>query len=480
MKKEDKLLIFLLATAFLMLIYKIDKPFWGQFDWTGAWFGTIARNYLDIGYLTTKLAPITVSGTVNPSEWEYYNHYSVFYPLLTSFSLLLFGVHEWSVRIVSTVFSLGILAAFYLICRRFLSAKIGLTGTLTIIFTPMFIYYGKLPVHEQPVIFFSLLSLFYYFLWSENSRKKNLALMTIFSGLSFAVSWTGFYMLLMITVHLFLTNRKVFLKIIYPHLLVFSIFILHFAHIFFTSSFQDFATALFDRTSTSVSLVVFVQRQVLWLLALYTKPLVIISLFNLLSLVILNIKKPKYVLKNTQFQILLILFVWGFFQWLIAKGIAAIHDYMLIYFLPFIGLSTGLFFEKIAVKHKAFSFLGLAVVLLLSLKTSLPFSLALLNSRDQTGDIYEIANYIRVHSSFGDKILVAVKPGADFEIHYPSHYFSYYSNRFIKYQFTKTENIGEEYKFIVVPVKYGDADTETFLRKKYKARDFHNFHLYEI
>lgn len=414
MTKIDKLAVIILLLAVGLLFYRIDKPFWGQFDWTGAWFGTIARNYLQLDIRTTKLAPITVAGTTDPSNWSYYNHYPITYPLIIAGSLAIFGDHEWAIRLVPVIFSVLTLAAFYLLCRRFFHPLVGVFGMISILVTPMFLYYGKLPVHEQSVLFFSLLAVYFYL-------TKRFKLMTLFVSLAFSISWTGAYILLLISAHAFSLQRKLLKKILPAYILLAVVATLHFVHIYLSSDIADFGEAVTERTMSGGSPIVFVVKQARWFLALYTKPLALISLAGLIFW-----RKP----------LLLIFFVWGFFQWIVVNRIMWIHDYMLIYFLPFVALSCGLFFWQVWEKSKIVCVGALVLTLGLSLFWHLPFTMALLGSKDQTAELYYLAESIKKHTVYGDKVTINLPPESDFEIHYPIHYLSYYVNRYVKYQFS--------------------------------------------
>jgi len=447
MKKIDPLAILIIFLSLPLLFYQINKPFWGQFDWTGAWFGTIARNYLQIDISKTKLAPITVAGTSDPTLWSYYNHYPVTYPLIIAGSLAVFGDHEWAIRLVPIIFSVLMLGVFYLLCRRFFHPLVGVFGILSILVTPMFIYYGKLPVHEQPVLFLSLLAVYFYL-------AKRFRLMTLFVASSFAVSWTGAYILLLISTHAFFTQRKMLIKFLPAYLILGAIAVLHLAHIAVSSDFKDFGNAVAERTMSGGSPIAFVIKQARWFLALYTKPLALISLLGLIFW-----RKP----------LLLMFFVWGFFQWLVVNRIMWIHDYMLIYFLPFVALSSGIFFHKLWDKNKIVCIVSLVVILSLSLYTSLPFTKALLNSKDQTAEVYPVATYLRSHSKYGDKILVAIPAGSDFEVHFPSHYFSYYTDRYVQYGTNPDQNGG--FKYVV--------SWDYTLENHKLVKNFGQFHLYE-
>lgn len=483
MRKYDLLAGILIALAAILLLYQIDKPFWGQFDWTGAWFGTIARNYLQIDLPTTRLAPITVSGTTLKSDWTFYNHYTITYPLMVTASLALFGVHEWSIRLVSLVFSLLMLGAFYVLCRRFFHSLVGIFGIFTVIFTPMFIYYGKLPVHEQPVLFFSLVSLYFYLAWLKSWARSDFRKMLIFITLGFLTSWTGAFVLILITFHLVLNHRYKVFRLFPAYLLVLLIAILHLAHILVSSDLKDFSQTLADRTSGGVSQgkqlftpLTFVLKQIKWFFALYTRPLALITIISSSLLVFRAFNRRQL---TPELQLCLLFLCWGFFEWLLVSRIAWIHDYMLIYFLPFVAFSSGFLFWRIYSRIKTFGLLLITATIIFAAYLSLPFTTALLFSKDQTGNLYPVATYIKTNSVYGDRILVAVKPESDFEIHYPVHYLSFYSDRYIKYQFTDSSNWKGDYKFIITPDDFADKNLTTILNSNFQVKKIAGFSVYE-
>lgn len=448
MKKYDLAFLVLLVAASVLLFYHVGKPFWGQFDWTGAWFGTIARNFLTLPIAETKLAAITVSGTLNPRDWTFYNHYTSTYPLLTALSMIFFGVTESAIRIVPIIFSILMIFTIYLLTRKFLHPVVGIFGIFAIIFTPMFIYYGKLPVHEQAVLFFSLTALYSYL-------KNDFAKMFIFLGLGFLTSWTGAYMLFLLTMHLFLTKKWQVFKLFPAYLIMALITILHFAHIYVSSDIIEFATTLSERTSGGnlgsnviFTPVTFVIKQLKWFFVLYTRPLALLSLATLAIFFIKSVLKRKIALET---QILLLLFAWGFGQWLAVPRISWIHDYMLIYFLPFVTLASGMVFHRLFLWQKTLGFFLIFGFVLLSIFFSLPFTNALLKSQDQTSKLYTLAKVISEKTKYGDRILVVAENEA-FEKRYPSHYLSYYSNRYIKYDFRRNNPNTGNYNLVIVPI----------------------------
>lgn len=493
MKKIDLLAALFVIVGTLALFYNINKPFWGQFDWAGAWFGTIARNYWEIGIIKTKLAPITVAGTQNPAEWSYYNHYPILFPLLVSLSGALFGFHEWSIRLVPIIFSGGLLLALYMLSRRF-SPLLGIFGIASLLVTPMYLYYGKLPIHEQAVLFFSTLAVYFYLSWRQQEKSSYYTLLVATICLAFLTSWTGAYILILITLHFFLTSKvagKDVKKFLLIYLILGLLAVMHLAHIYWTSSFKEFQVAFSERTSGGVegakilfTPAEFVTKQAKWFLSLYTKPLALVSLLTLIAVSITSALRKK---TDLEFQILVLFLLLGFFQWIFISRIVWIHDYMLIYFFPFVFWASGYFFYKALSFNKFLGILAFIVLIISALYTSLPFTKALIESKDQTSEIYPVALFIRDHTISGERILVAPVQNSDFELHYPRHYFSFYTDRFTQYQFLDLDSwqkektfLAQRYRYIILPENYSDRGLKSKLDTTYQTSLFTNFRVYNL
>lgn len=127
--KSYILLILILVFAFLIYSYNIIQPFLYLEESMTTVYGVPAKNFLKYGLIKTKFAPLCVSGPI-----EYYDnvneHYRVRHPFLSSFAIYLsfsiFGVHEWSLRLVFIIFALAGVILFYLLARRLLGKIVNL------------------------------------------------------------------------------------------------------------------------------------------------------------------------------------------------------------------------------------------------------------------------------------------------------------------------------------------------------------------
>src|SRR5262245_10728994 len=88
-----------------------------------ATFALLARSYVERGDLAAKLAPVTDIGPVVGRDYQAFLHHPPLFPLLISFSFQIFGIAEWSARLVPIMASLLQLVFTFLIVRRLVNRE---------------------------------------------------------------------------------------------------------------------------------------------------------------------------------------------------------------------------------------------------------------------------------------------------------------------------------------------------------------------
>lgn len=380
--------IFILS--FFWVGQNLDKPFWGEHDWNGVRYGNIARNYLRYGVLETKLGQVENSGPSSSGEFEYYTRYPPLLPFLIAISYKIFGISEWSTRLVPLVFTSAILVMIFLIGSRLFSLRVGILASLLALATPMVGYFGKNPSHEPLTLFFILLA-FYGYIWS---RKLLFMLGLIFAQFS---AWAGYFLLpaLMLS-HLLQKDFKSFKKLIPFWILSAGIFIIHLLHVkLLTGSISggDLFGTLWQRAGLAPSLqpegynlINYLGRVRLWMATLFTNTLLLVALFHFFN------KK------------LLPLALVGVFYALFFSSSVYIHNYLLFYFLPFLTLAAAATFWHFQMLKK--SYLILAVVLLLALFQERKDFLEALQKSNMDELSVRVGMAIQQHSSFDETVLV--------------------------------------------------------------------------
>lgn len=394
MKNFFKSKILLAGAIFILSFFwigqNLDKPFWGEHDWNGVRYGNIARNYLRYGLLQTKLGQVENSGPASPDEFEYYTRYPPLLPLLIALSYKIFGISEWSTRLVPLVFTSASLVMIFLIGSRFFSLRVGTLAALLALATPMAGYFGKNPSHEPLTLFFILLAFYGYI----QARKLTFVLGLILAQLS---AWAGYFLLPALALsHLWQKDFKSLKKLIPLWILSAGIFAVHLLHVkLLTGSLSggDLFGTLWQRAGVTASLqpegynlINYLGRVRLWLSTLFTNTLLLVALFQCLN------KK------------LLPLALVGVFYALLFSSSVYIHNYLLFYFLPFLSLAAAALIGHLQMLKK--SYLILAAVLLLTVFWERKDFLEALQKSNMDELSVRTGLAIRKQTSFDETVLV--------------------------------------------------------------------------
>lgn len=336
------IVIFLFILALLLIGQNLDKPFWGVHDWNGVRYGNIARNYLRYGLIATKLGQVENSGQVNPSEFEYYTHYPPLLPLTIGLSYKIFGVSEWSTRLIPVLATAGSVVLIFLIGLRIYNLKIGIMAALLALTTPMSLYFGKNASHEPLTLFFILVS-FYGYMSSE--RMKSAKLFFI-AGLVLAqlTAWAGYFLVPALTIIHLLRKEFNQLKNLIPYwilsIILFSIHLSYVDILTGTIAGGNLFESLFLRTGllataqpSGFNLPNYLNQLRLWFSTLYTLTLMLLVTFWIV-IKTFNIKHHDWPIVS--------LGIIGIIYIILFSNSVYIHNYLIFYFLPFLGIAGAL------------------------------------------------------------------------------------------------------------------------------------------
>lgn len=350
------------------------------------------------------------AGPINQGGYNYNFHFFPTFALVWAVFFKVFGVANWVSRLFAIIFSVGTVAVFYKICEKFFSRKTAIIASLFWIATPMFIYFGKMPVHEIPLMFFVLLSFWFYL------NKK---FWPMFFAVTAAelITWPGFFLVPAITIHAFLTkslNRKyLVLWIVAP--LLFGLHLLH-NHFITGDFFGGGLREIFLLRTSSVDLVWYLKTLGSWSWSYYFL-LIPLSLFGLII---------------TRNKIIILFLFYAVIYPIIFRDAASRHDYLLIYFWPFFALASALIIRR---------FLFAALVILIMLVFRWNFILALEDSSLYQGSV-RIGEFIGEKTLPGDKVQVV---SYDKNLPFDGWFASYYSDRPVIYT-TDPKEINTLYK----------------------------------
>ena len=189
-KKTDLFILsFILITAFIFRLYKINIPLADLHSWRQADTAAVARNFVNKGFdllhpLYDDLSNVQ-SGLDNPQgyrmvEFPIYNIiFAYLYKLWPIFSLEVWG------RLVSMFFSLIIIAVIYYLTLKEVNRLAAFFASIIYAVFPFFVFFSRVILPETTALGFAFLSIFFLYLFSQKTNHYSLITIHYFLSLIF-------------------------------------------------------------------------------------------------------------------------------------------------------------------------------------------------------------------------------------------------------------------------------------------------------
>lgn len=343
----------ILALSLLIILPNlqyISAPFWHHHEFNGVFYSQIAKNYLRYGLLETKGGQVTSSQYQMPDDRGYHTHHPATYPLLLALSFKIFGISETVAR------SLSIASTILGFCLLALLVK-NKWAILPVLFTPLVLYYNRLPVFEPLLLPATALFLLAY-------KNKNYTLLLASSLFLIILDWPGYWPpFIVMLFELFAKNKdkKIITSTFFALAAGTALILMH--QFVVTGSFlKDLLTIGDFRLNVEP------YNYSQWVKLLISRthaflgiPVILTALFGLL-VAVKNKKEGK---------LAAIALLFGITHIFIFRNITWYHDYMLYHTIPFLVLATDLFLTFISEKFSKRQLLIPALSLLLTISTIL-------------------------------------------------------------------------------------------------------------
>lgn len=187
---EDNLKAFgaVLCLGFFVRLYGITAPFLDSISERQTIVAMMARNlYLDgMNPLYTRL---DIFG--NNIGWAIFEFPLV--PWIAAGFYFIFGEQELVGRLVVVGFSLGAMVVVYFIARHFIPPNFALFSMGVFAFSPMSIYFGRAFMADSAMVFFSLVSIFYFLKWLKVSCRQYFWLSLFCASIALLLKPTAIY-----------------------------------------------------------------------------------------------------------------------------------------------------------------------------------------------------------------------------------------------------------------------------------------------
>lgn len=152
------LAIAVLVGLWAALMIQLNAPWFGHHDGNGAWISAAVRNNERYGLEWTRLIPVTNYAPVSTiQELAYYTHHPPLIVWLSGLSAELLGLREMTLRWTVACLMLLSAAAFFALARRLIGSRRAVLALALYAFTPMIMYFGRMPNHEPLALMIGLL-----------------------------------------------------------------------------------------------------------------------------------------------------------------------------------------------------------------------------------------------------------------------------------------------------------------------------------
>lgn len=385
---HDRAFAIIFFFAILVRCYEITLPYMKIYE--GGFQEIIAINHLKYGFLNTHF--LSILGNLHGQNIYHLTHPPLL-QILLAISFKIFGIHEWSARLVPILFSLGGIVLIYLTVQKVWDKKTALLSSIFVAFMPMSAYFGRIVNFEAVALFFALLVLYAYVNWIDNGKKRYFLIMVLGTILGGLTEWP-FYLLLPCLLGYSLVMKKkvkltfmlcgigVIMAILY---LSYGIYLSGIPLDFWIDSTRqrhgsglltswDFYTTLLEK------------------MIFYFTPFILLSLCWIWSL----FKKEKSQ-KSYKDYLALFIFLFGLSYVLILSQSAHVHQWNIYYLLPFFAITIALEIQK---APKKVIFAIIIIFLIASIGT-----IAYLHSCQYTG-YFARGEFINEHSNHTDVIFI--------------------------------------------------------------------------
>ncbi|MBI2010420.1 MAG: glycosyltransferase family 39 protein [Candidatus Chisholmbacteria bacterium] len=492
-KLPNKSTPFIIALiALIVFAIGLNRPFAGHHDWNSAFYGTIARNHMRYGLLTTKLGLVTNAEGFKPhARLDYFSHHPVLLPIIMAFSFFLFGITEAAGRIVPLLSVVAMVYFIYKLAARLWHQPTAIIASLIAIATPMLRYYSKIPVNETVVLGFVAATVWFYYIWLTTNNSKAYLWSLVTLTLAQHTSWGGYYLSALLPLHAWFFGRaklsgKTTQALSYGliGLVNFLIFFFHNLALSGPQGIQSLGQVLLFRMNLSpasqiygFTLSKFIELQARWLVIYFTRITIIFSALYTLRVVYLWWRHRSVSFPDS---FLLLWLAFGFTQPVFLPNHAFIHDYDLIYATPFLTLTAGIMIYRITRRlfpRPPFSLL-IPLVIIVAITIERQSYLQALHKTIQGNPGYLIGQALNQRTGLEDKILILNTELMQFyEV-----FLRFYADRSVSAANVLTPEIISEFDYIVIPSShdYVSVEDKTFLYANFPVETIPGGSLFHI
>lgn len=464
--------------AFLLLLPHLGKPFIGHHDWNSVWYGAVVRNNLRYGVVPLRFGSTNASGPIDPATTGFHVSYTPVFSLIITGIVSVIGFSDYTLRLSAAIFGVFTLVTLYIAGKTLFSREAGIMAMLLYAATPLFRYFSLIPVHETIVMPFILLSIAAYVNLLKNKTTTTTRTFLLTTTLALGIAWPAHFLPFLYAIHAWFSKKdtSIFRIALYTMSISLAIVILHTLHMtWITGSPAGLFTQVKSRmtsektVTTDVTWLHVIYSQLQYFRIYYTDAILTASGIFIGWVSVTSFRK-KHI---TSISALVLLFsLFGAAYALLFPEVVVIHDYFVIYFLPFFLLSAAFVFSHLCklVSQKSTILATLflvAVVLFVGLRRNQYVEALYTSNHSEKG--YRLGLFIKNHSAFSERTAV----GSDSFKQFYDVFISYYADRLVWYELKMNAEIAAKYDLIIRPKAHDAMDkaSKNFLDENFTRHE---------
>ena len=230
MKKSYYILFFILILALSLRLYHVTYPYLDHHSWRQTQTAMIARNlYRNKFNIFQPYVDWGGGETISEVEFQITT-------VLTAFLYTIFGIKDLVGRIIPIMFSLLAIVYMFKLTKFYFNERLALFTSFVYSILPLNVFFTRVLMPESGMLFFTIISLYYYSQYLKNNQNKDYIFSIVFTLLAFLSKQPN---LLLLFPLFYLTyekyKRKLKKKLIIYFVITLSITILYYTFIHFVA-----------------------------------------------------------------------------------------------------------------------------------------------------------------------------------------------------------------------------------------------------
>jgi 4-amino-4-deoxy-L-arabinose transferase-like glycosyltransferase len=185
-------LFLILVLAFYLRSYHLSYPVISYHNWKEVHYLTEARNFAEEGFFAHGF--FIPSHDYPHLDQDVSGAHTDTFPTISvvvGFFFMIFGSKLVVARLVDIAFVLGTIFFVYLFMKKlFKREDFALLTALITAINPLLIFFGRQTMLDNPAIFFMAVSIYFYLLWVEHFKTRDMVLFSLFLSLSILTKYS--------------------------------------------------------------------------------------------------------------------------------------------------------------------------------------------------------------------------------------------------------------------------------------------------